>query len=125
MSEWKKKKICRSKWPFEITNNESKLWVIEILYLFLVPYPLIVFVEKRPGVCDIELTRKPQVLRHQLSSWEQRNSVLLPEDFKNLYQMTDGMLLQWSVKLDGKFEKKITLPGKLTWNKTQSIYYLL
>ncbi|XP_030833094.1 tubulin polyglutamylase complex subunit 2 [Strongylocentrotus purpuratus] len=57
--------------------------------------------EKRPGVCDIELTRKPQVLRHQLSSWEQRNSVLLPEDFKNLYQMTDGMLLQWSVKLDG------------------------
>ncbi|XP_041464510.1 tubulin polyglutamylase complex subunit 2-like [Lytechinus variegatus] len=57
--------------------------------------------EKRPGVCDIMLTEKPQAHRHQLTSWEQRNSCLLPEDFKNLYQMTDGLLLQWSVKLDG------------------------
>ena len=40
---------------------------------------------------------------HLVVSWEQRNSCMLPEDLKRFYLTSDGLLLKWSVKLDGKF----------------------
>ncbi|XP_032943467.1 tubulin polyglutamylase complex subunit 2 isoform X1 [Rhinolophus ferrumequinum] len=35
-----------------------------------------------------------------ISSWEQKNNCVLPEDVKNFYLMTNGFHMTWSVKLD-------------------------
>ncbi|XP_071498810.1 tubulin polyglutamylase complex subunit 2-like [Diadema antillarum] len=74
--------------------------------------------EKRPGVCNIELHERPQVMRHHLTSWEQRNACTLPDDLKSFYQMTDGMLLTWSVKLDGETVQPI---GRMELNPIKEV----
>ncbi|XP_072037495.1 tubulin polyglutamylase complex subunit 2-like [Amphiura filiformis] len=56
--------------------------------------------EKRPSICDVHLSHLPPAQRHQLVTWEQRNSCLLPDDLKHFYLTSDGLLLRWSVKLD-------------------------
>ncbi|XP_039266622.1 tubulin polyglutamylase complex subunit 2-like [Styela clava] len=60
--------------------------------------------EKRLGVCDVSLNGGNPAERHQIVAWEQRNACILPEDLKNFYLTTDGLLLTWSVLLeDNKF----------------------
>jgi len=41
--------------------------------------------------------------RHALVAWEQRNTCMLPEDLKNFYLTTDGLLLTWKVSIDGDY----------------------
>lgn len=57
--------------------------------------------EKRPGVCDVKLTGGEPAERHQLVGWEQRNGCTLPDDLKNFYLTTDGVLLTWSAFTEG------------------------
>ena len=46
-----------------------------------------------------------------LSTW-QKNMCILPEDLKNFFLTTNGLLIQWSIKFDGNF--KLRFPN---WNK--------
>ncbi|XP_067887710.1 tubulin polyglutamylase complex subunit 2 isoform X2 [Heterodontus francisci] len=60
--------------------------------------------ESRPGVTEVRYVEKEPAERHMIISWEQKNCCLLPEDLRNFYQMTDGFLMTWSIKFDGKEE---------------------
>ncbi|XP_005622918.1 tubulin polyglutamylase complex subunit 2 isoform X2 [Canis lupus familiaris] len=56
--------------------------------------------ESSPGVTEVTIIEKPPAERHMISSWEQKNNCMLPEDVKNFYLMTNGFHMTWSVKLD-------------------------
>uniref|UniRef100_A0A8C0KGD6 Uncharacterized protein n=1 Tax=Canis lupus dingo TaxID=286419 RepID=A0A8C0KGD6_CANLU len=53
-----------------------------------------------PGVTEATIIEKPPAERHMISSWEQKNNCILPEDVKNFNLMTNGFHMTWSVKLD-------------------------
>nr|XP_031294802.1 tubulin polyglutamylase complex subunit 2 isoform X2 [Camelus dromedarius] len=56
--------------------------------------------ESSPGVTEVTIIEKAPAERHMISSWEQKNNCVLPEDLKNFYLMTNGFHMTWSVKLD-------------------------
>ncbi|XP_027468481.1 tubulin polyglutamylase complex subunit 2-like isoform X1 [Zalophus californianus] len=56
--------------------------------------------ESSPGVTEVTIIEKPPAERHMISSWEQKNNCVLPEDVKDFYLMTNGFHMTWSVKLD-------------------------
>uniref|UniRef100_A0A4W2BRM2 Tubulin polyglutamylase complex subunit 2 n=1 Tax=Bos indicus x Bos taurus TaxID=30522 RepID=A0A4W2BRM2_BOBOX len=56
--------------------------------------------ESSPGVTEVTIIEKPPAERHMISSWEQKNNCVLPEDLKNFYLMTNGFHMTWNVKLD-------------------------
>uniref|UniRef100_A0A2K5PXG9 Tubulin polyglutamylase complex subunit 2 n=1 Tax=Cebus imitator TaxID=2715852 RepID=A0A2K5PXG9_CEBIM len=56
--------------------------------------------ESSPGVTEVTIIEKPPAERHMISSWEQKNNCVMPEDVKNFYLMTNGFHMTWSVKLD-------------------------
>ncbi|KAH3834213.1 tubulin polyglutamylase complex subunit 2-like isoform X2 [Dreissena polymorpha] len=58
------------------------------------------YLEKKTGVCKLELEPRKPSDRSALLAWEQKNTVFLPEDLKNFYMTSDGFLLTWSVKID-------------------------
>jgi tubulin polyglutamylase complex subunit 2 len=59
--------------------------------------------EKRPGVCDVKVSKQPPQ-KHEILNWEQKHSCLIPEDLKSFYLSTDGFLLQWSAKMNGVYK---------------------
>ncbi|XP_022109629.1 tubulin polyglutamylase complex subunit 2-like [Acanthaster planci] len=83
--------------------------------------------EKRPGICDITLVDLRPAERHQVVSWEQRNSCMLPDDLKRFYLTSDGLLLKWNVRFDDQLQpvgwmeiNKISSLTKLAGNKAAS-----
>ncbi|CAK8672794.1 unnamed protein product [Clavelina lepadiformis] len=56
--------------------------------------------EKRPGICDVSLSNFAPAERHKIIAWEQRNTCMLPEDLKNFYLTTNGLLLTWKVNVN-------------------------
>ncbi|XP_027992212.2 tubulin polyglutamylase complex subunit 2 isoform X2 [Eptesicus fuscus] len=56
--------------------------------------------ESSPGVTEVTIIEKAPAERHMISSWEQKNNCVLPEDVKNFYLVTNGFHMTWSVKLD-------------------------
>ncbi|XP_069324549.1 tubulin polyglutamylase complex subunit 2 isoform X2 [Eulemur rufifrons] len=56
--------------------------------------------ESSPGVTEVTILEKVPAERHMISSWEQKNNCMMPEDLKNFYLMTNGFHMTWSVKLD-------------------------
>ncbi|XP_059563170.1 tubulin polyglutamylase complex subunit 2 isoform X3 [Myotis daubentonii] len=56
--------------------------------------------ESSPGVTEVTIIEKAPAERHMISSWEQKNNCVLPEDIKNFYLVTNGFHMTWSVKLD-------------------------
>uniref|UniRef100_A0A8C6DCE5 Tubulin polyglutamylase complex subunit 2 n=1 Tax=Moschus moschiferus TaxID=68415 RepID=A0A8C6DCE5_MOSMO len=56
--------------------------------------------ESSPGVTEVTIIEKLPAERHMISSWEQKNNCVLPEDLKNFYLMTNGFHMTWNVKLD-------------------------
>ncbi|KAM4802849.1 tubulin polyglutamylase complex subunit 2 isoform X3 [Urocitellus parryii] len=56
--------------------------------------------ESSPGVTEVTILEKAPAERHMISSWEQKNNCVMPEDLKNFYLMTNGFHMTWSVKLD-------------------------
>uniref|UniRef100_M3XPT7 Tubulin polyglutamylase complex subunit 2 n=2 Tax=Mustela TaxID=9665 RepID=M3XPT7_MUSPF len=63
-----------------------------------------------------------------ISSWEQKNNCVLPEDVKNFYLMTNGFHMTWSVKLDEHTiplgSMAINSISKLTQLNQSSVYSL-
>ncbi|XP_049990859.1 tubulin polyglutamylase complex subunit 2 [Alexandromys fortis] len=56
--------------------------------------------ESSPGVTEVSIIEKLPAERHMISSWEQKNNCVMPEDVRNFYLMTNGFHMTWSVKLD-------------------------
>lgn len=51
---------------------------------------------RRIGVRSRHLTRYPPASHYEITTWEQKHGVLLPEDLRTFYQSTDGFLFQWN-----------------------------
>eukprot|EP00800_Vazella_pourtalesii_P014682 TRINITY_DN3785_c0_g1_i5.p1 TRINITY_DN3785_c0_g1~~TRINITY_DN3785_c0_g1_i5.p1 ORF type:complete len:202 (+),score=10.03 TRINITY_DN3785_c0_g1_i5:29-634(+) len=51
-----------------------------------------------PQACDIEIKIQPPVSYDDLSSWEYKHHVFLPQDLKEYFMSQNGMLLTWSIK---------------------------
>lgn len=90
--------------------------------------------EKRTGVTDVKLLDRKPVDPSRIVEWEQEHSSFLPEDIKNFYITTDGLLLCWSVKFNGSVTplgrmevnpisnlKRITIPQCNKHGATQSV----
>ncbi|XP_041599575.1 tubulin polyglutamylase complex subunit 2 isoform X3 [Vulpes lagopus] len=84
--------------------------------------------ESSPGVTEVTIIEKPPAERHMISSWEQKNNCMLPEDVKNFYLMTNGFHMTWSVKLDEHTiplgSMAINSISKLTQLNQSSVYSL-
>ena len=61
---------------------------------------LIGFLESHKGVTDVELVERQGVSEDQIQQWDRENAPYsLPDDLKAFLQISDGLLLQWKVKL--------------------------
>uniref|UniRef100_A0A9L0TI78 Tubulin polyglutamylase complex subunit 2 n=1 Tax=Equus caballus TaxID=9796 RepID=A0A9L0TI78_HORSE len=84
--------------------------------------------ESSPGVTEVTILEKAPAERHMISSWEQKNNCVLPEDVKNFYLMTNGFHMTWSVKLDEHViplgSMAINSISKLTQLNQSSMYSL-
>ncbi|XP_004703018.1 tubulin polyglutamylase complex subunit 2 [Echinops telfairi] len=84
--------------------------------------------ESSPGVTGVAITEKLPAERHMISSWEQKNNCILPEDMKNFYLVTNGFHMTWSVRLDEKViplgSMVINSISKLTQLNQSSMYSL-
>ncbi|XP_076370076.1 tubulin polyglutamylase complex subunit 2 isoform X1 [Tachypleus tridentatus] len=67
---------------------------IDLLTLGFVKY-----LEKLPCICNVTVVEKEPVDKVTITSWEQRNACILPNDLKNFYLAIDGMQIRWSMKL--------------------------
>ncbi|XP_006889257.1 PREDICTED: tubulin polyglutamylase complex subunit 2 isoform X4 [Elephantulus edwardii] len=66
------------------------------------------------------IIEKTPAERHMISSWEQKNNCMLPEDVKNFYLMTNGFHMTWSVKLDASGDQ----PAKPHFDSRSVIFEL-
>ncbi|KAM9055393.1 tubulin polyglutamylase complex subunit 2 isoform 3-T3 [Megaptera novaeangliae] len=84
--------------------------------------------ESSPGVTEVTIIEKAPAERHMISSWEQKNNCVLPEDLKNFYLMTNGFHMTWNVKLDEHTiplgSMAINSISKLTQLNQSSLYSL-
>ncbi|KAK2154245.1 hypothetical protein LSH36_273g02001 [Paralvinella palmiformis] len=62
-------------------------------------FSIIQSLEKRHGVCNINMSTKPPTDRPSIVSWEQKFSCIMPEDLRNFYLTSNGFLLTWCSKL--------------------------
>ncbi|KAL4228178.1 Tubulin polyglutamylase complex subunit 2 [Mactra antiquata] len=76
----------------EVTKSKS---LFEQMNVGVVKY-----LEKKNGVCKVELEPRRPAERPALLTWEQKNTVFLPDDLKSFYMTSDGFLLTWSVKIE-------------------------
>jgi hypothetical protein len=63
---------------------------------------VISFLERHAGIADVECLERPAVSARGLQDWERANyPCVLPEDLKSFLRLRDGLLLKWSVRIDG------------------------
>lgn len=53
-------------------------------------------------MCEVSLSNFSPSERHKVIAWEQKNTCMLPDDLKNFYLTTNGLLLTWKVNVEGK-----------------------
>ncbi|GFR86836.1 tubulin polyglutamylase complex subunit 2 [Elysia marginata] len=56
--------------------------------------------EKKSGVCQVKNDVKAPAERAAILMWEQKHSLLMPEDLKNFFMTSNGFHLTWSVKME-------------------------
>ena len=55
--------------------------------------------ESHPQTCEVEIKTQPPVTEKEISSWEYKHCIFLPNDMKEYYLNENGMLLTWSIKI--------------------------
>jgi hypothetical protein len=61
------------------------------------------FLEQHRGVSNVQMFDRPSAQPDDLEAWQSRNApVTLPDDLKNFYAITNGMLLRWKMQYNGK-----------------------
>ncbi|KAH9492118.1 Tubulin polyglutamylase complex subunit 2 [Bulinus truncatus] len=69
-------------------------------YLDQITVNIISYLEKKPGICQVINDIKPPAERPAVLMWEQKQSLLLPEDLKSFFLTSNGFHLTWSVKME-------------------------
>jgi len=60
------------------------------------------YLQNKNGICQVKNDIKFPSEKPAVLMWEQKNSLLLPEDLKSFYLTSNGFHLTWSVQIDGK-----------------------
>ncbi|XP_054716177.1 tubulin polyglutamylase complex subunit 2-like [Uloborus diversus] len=63
---------------------------------------IVKYFEKLPCVKSTVIAEKCHVSEAAITAWEQKNSVLMPQDLKNFYLATDGLQIKWHWKQRGE-----------------------
>ncbi|OMJ78498.1 hypothetical protein SteCoe_21651 [Stentor coeruleus] len=94
-------------------NKQSVLEIFE-----QISDKVISFLQNHPGVTEVEFNERHGVLDSQLQTWEDENSPYkLPEDMKSFLLISDGLLLQWKIKMN-----QMTKPlGQMHFNSLKDI----
>ena len=94
-------------------NKQSVLEIFE-----QISDSVISFLENHPGVTEVEFNERHGVPESQLVSWEEENSsVTLPEDMRSFLLISDGLLLQWKIRMNAQ-----TRPlGQMHFNSLRDI----
>ncbi|XP_012937161.1 tubulin polyglutamylase complex subunit 2 isoform X1 [Aplysia californica] len=58
------------------------------------------YLENKTGVCQVKNEIKSPAEKPAVLMWEQKNSLLLPEDLKSFFLTSNGFHLTWSVKME-------------------------
>ncbi|KAF7259674.1 Tubulin polyglutamylase complex subunit 2 [Paragonimus skrjabini miyazakii] len=53
------------------------------------------YLKSKPAVCEVNVETYPPVEKQSIDDWLQNNGVQLPEDVRNFYLTTNGLLLTW------------------------------
>ena len=62
---------------------------------------VISFLENHPGVAEVEFNERHGVNESAIQAWEEQNHPFaLPDDMKSFLLISDGMLLQWKIKMN-------------------------
>ncbi|GFO31556.1 tubulin polyglutamylase complex subunit 2-like [Plakobranchus ocellatus] len=61
---------------------------------------IVSYLEKKTGVCQVKNDVKAPAERAAILMWEQKHSLLMPEDLKNFFMTSNGFHLTWSVKME-------------------------
>jgi tubulin polyglutamylase complex subunit 2 len=94
-------------------NKQSVLEIFE-----QISDSVISFLENHPGVTEVEFNERHGVSDAQLQSWEEEHSpCTLPEDMRSFLLISDGLLLQWKIKMNA-----MTKPlGQMHFNSLKDI----
>lgn len=71
------------------------------------------YLESREEVCDINIQDVNGVSNSLINDWENRNLCSLPQDLKSFYSSQNGLLIEWSIKLD---DSNVLQLGKIQIN---------
>ncbi|KAK3729044.1 hypothetical protein RRG08_005417 [Elysia crispata] len=69
-------------------------------YLEKMTICIVSYLEKKSGVCQVKNDVKIPSERAAILMWEQKHSLLMPEDLKNFFMTSNGFHLTWSVKME-------------------------
>jgi tubulin polyglutamylase complex subunit 2 len=62
---------------------------------------VISFLENHPGVAEVQFNERHGVNESAIQAWEEQNHpFVLPDDMKSFLLISDGMLLQWKIKMN-------------------------
>ncbi|KAJ3330069.1 Tubulin polyglutamylase complex subunit 2 [Blyttiomyces sp. JEL0837] len=58
------------------------------------------YLESCPGVCEVKLCTRSPATQESIQAWEsrQQGSLTVPDDLRGLYSISDGLIVQWSVR---------------------------
>lgn len=56
--------------------------------------------EKRQEISDIKVSHNPPASKSEISTWEQKNNCMIPDDLRSFYLVMDGFSLKWNVKIN-------------------------
>lgn len=63
---------------------------------------LMKFLTNIPRISNVTFQKQQPCERNQITMWEQRHNVYLPDDMKRFYLSTDGFTLHWSYQYSRK-----------------------
>lgn len=55
-----------------------------------------------PRVTGVNYDKRPPCERTQITTWEQRHNIYLPDDMKRFFLSSDGFVLTWSYQYSRK-----------------------
>lgn len=65
-----------------------------------ISHSVISFLENHSGVTDVEFMERQGVVEALLNAWEDEfTPYILPHDFKSFLQISDGLLLEWKIRM--------------------------
>ncbi|KAF8572179.1 hypothetical protein P879_00246, partial [Paragonimus westermani] len=99
------------KLDFDVRGAFSDSMVVKFIH------DLKTYLKSKPAVCDVTVETYPPVEKQLIDEWSQNYGVQLPEDVRNFYLTTNGLLLAWYTSVG---ETK-SLTGRISINAIEKL----